>query len=168
MKKVLSDAAMDAVKSAGSVQAEVRDLIANNPSHRSVIAEEIGVFKTKAEATYIDGDAVKRKQVNNVINDVSRICREEGGYSIRLKSRKGGFVYHAVDNASVAPRKVSKPKPKPSAEPIFPGKPPITTEEAIDWVKRHPQAAVNALVEMHRDQLTDMIRRAVAAKGSES
>jgi hypothetical protein len=41
--------------------------------------------------------ANRRKTVNNQLNDVSRICRNELYYSIKCKKRSGGYVYEAEE-----------------------------------------------------------------------
>jgi hypothetical protein len=48
----------------------------------------------------------RQKKVNNVINDISRICRELLNHSIICKSKKGGNVYEAVEVEEKAPRTV--------------------------------------------------------------
>ena len=99
----LSTACQNSLTERGKVQGMVRDILAHRSDSLDIIATEMGLFRdvaqTKLDDIKHDKEAYSKalKEVNNVINDVSRICREEVGKSIVLKSRKGGYVYHAVD-----------------------------------------------------------------------
>jgi uroporphyrinogen-III decarboxylase len=43
-----------------------------------------------------DARKARRKAVNNICNDVSRISRDLLGHTIRCTSRKGGYIYTAT------------------------------------------------------------------------
>lgn len=107
----LSDAAIGALEGRNNLQSEIRNIVDNNdPSFAAdIIAKEVGVFRSEAQpwiqaADTTESIAHRRKQVNNIINDISRICRDSIGKSIVLVSRKGGYTYDAID-------------PKPRAKP---------------------------------------------------
>lgn len=114
------DILMDAVRSKGSVQAVIRGEINDRKasgedlSHiATAIAYNVTQFKHTAEAIIVanaDDPAAARKQVNNVINDVSRICREETGFSIVNSVRKAGNWQY--DPQPPKPRSVATPPVK--------------------------------------------------------
>ena len=88
--------AMDALITGNNLQSVVREMIMSDTKSLDTVAEAVGVFRYEAEAFINeDPDSVlaRRKRVNNIVNDVSRICREITGKSIVIKSRKDGFVY---------------------------------------------------------------------------
>lgn len=122
--------AVEALESTGTVQGFVRETLAEihegsarRDEIKAEITEEMSKFKQWSEDTYLPTQVDRkdvpagRKRVNNVINDVSRICRAEAGFSVQLTSRKGGYKYHAVDappgaitkhDSSHTPNKVEK------------------------------------------------------------
>ena len=102
----LSSEAMLALESKGKLQETVREICDRHAPTDSgqIIANEVSKFRADA-ADWIDkGDVqARRKQVNNVINDISRICRELIGKSIVCVSRKGGHRYEAQEPKARAP-----------------------------------------------------------------
>lgn len=113
----LATKCIESLKNGVSVQAEVRDILSNEPLHvaKDLIAEEMSSFREQADSVINaipDEDDRKRvmKRVNNVVNDVARICREEAEFTVKMKSRKGGYHY--------ASESWTKPEPKaPKADP---------------------------------------------------
>lgn len=78
----------------------------------TAIAEVVGDFKTNSErhiifAAPLEEQVTLRKKANNIINDVSRICRDTLGYCIVNHKRSGGeYSYKAIPAGPVA----EKPK----------------------------------------------------------
>ena len=96
----LATRCLDALSTGVSVQQEVRTIISahtRNEDASLYIAEQMGKYREAADKIIDAAPEEQRKslmkRVNNVVNDVSRICRDEMGISIKLKARKGGYVY---------------------------------------------------------------------------
>lgn len=119
----LAKSAAKAVETSGTVQGEVRRILADLPQNEafSTITEAMSELKTWCEDTYIpimdngSDDSLKRKQVNNVINDVSRIVRTETGYSIKCTQRTPEYIYAALP---FEPRTATVVPEPPSATPV--------------------------------------------------
>lgn len=117
--EVIVKSMIDAAMAGTSFQSAIRQFINDSISsctHEFVagrIAEICAAFKkeSKEKETLIynkEDQELFRKRVNNIINDVSRICRDLLGYTIVNKKRKGGeYAYAAV---------VCTPIPVPPAE----------------------------------------------------
>ena len=100
----LITAATDSLVAGTSVQVTVRTVLEQEGADAGGdnVAIAMGIFKEQSEshAMGIPNSVEQmqyRKKINNVINDVSRICRECIGKSIVLKSRKDGYVYMAKE-----------------------------------------------------------------------
>jgi len=99
---------MEGLASSTSIQESVRRTLEEAitvASGLEIVCGAVAEFKdyTEEHMTPIESEQQgQRKRVNNLINDVSRICREMTGKSIRCTSRKGGYVYEALE---LAPRK---------------------------------------------------------------
>jgi len=99
--KNIVESAHGALKGGANVQKSVREALVEGDKPMNEVLDDIAVavsiFKEGSEdqLEHIGDLDVKkyRKQVNNIINDISRIVREATGRSIVLKSRKGGYVY---------------------------------------------------------------------------
>ena len=102
------DAMINSLVHGSSVQKEVRGFFsAHNGELNEVLGSRIAAvckaFKTEAESELdcaASAQDIKefRKRTNNIINDVSRICREMIGYSIvNTKRTKGVYEYEAVE-----------------------------------------------------------------------
>lgn len=108
----ISVVAMEALNGGTSLQAVIRNKLSEDIdtlANVSEIANSISIFRNEAE-TVIEASLDMprtRKAVNNIVNDVSRIVRELTGYSIKLKTRKGGYKYQPELFCPKAP----KPKP---------------------------------------------------------
>ena len=94
--------AMDTWLAGGSFQKELLKRLCTDhcvPEEAAeMLAVAVGEFKTKTEEWIrLNSYEVKsdRKRANNIINDISRTCRKELGYTIKLKSRKDGYVYES-------------------------------------------------------------------------
>lgn len=98
----LSSKCLESLRNGVSIQQEVRKILntMDEDSAGKHIAEEMGKYRDAADSIISAAPESERKAVqkraNNVINDVSRICREEIKRSIKLVSRKGGYVYRAA------------------------------------------------------------------------
>lgn len=125
----LVEEAKNALFNNGSFQSEVRKLCAAREG-ATLIAEAMSEFKTWAEDNYVDGDSKKRKQVNNVCNDASRICREEIGMTVVCTTRGKGGVW--TYEAKMAP----PPKPRAKSTPV------LTDEHHKAWVRTHTCTAM--------------------------
>lgn len=177
----LSAAAIEAVKNNASVQQEVRDIIANYNGPETLIAKEITIFRRDIEG-WIDqasGSAetkLRRKQVNNIINDVSRICRELIGKSIVCTSRKN-HTYEAKEPVARTTR-------AKTPSPVLATNSPITADDDAETclqtirmlpkgvqsdirrglVLDNPEAAMNTLMqELGADKFMEIVRSAVAS-----
>lgn len=150
----LNEKCLEALRCGVSIQQSVRKVLSTMmPENASAhIAEEMGLFRQAAD-TIIDaapvgpGQVAVRKRVNNVINDVSRICREEIGKSIKLKSRKGGYVYTAEDW-----------EPKPKAIPVPAESSDNETIKKLEQKVNELKAKVaikEAILGVYRDTLSD-------------
>jgi hypothetical protein len=152
----LNEKCLEALRCGVSIQQSVRKVLSimHEDNAADHIAEEMGLFRQAAD-TIIDAapagseQVAVRKRVNNVINDVSRICREEIGKSIKLKARKGGYVYKAED---------WEPKPKATPSPAAA----VSSDvETINKLKEQISelegklALKNSLVEMYREAFKD-------------
>ncbi len=124
IKIIYEDDVVDALlKSTGTVQKQVRGYI-QYYLDRSFSKEEIasaiagsivGAYKHKAELD----SSLTRKEINNVINDISRICRQELGYSIVNTKRKAGdWVYEAIKYVH-NPEKVTRVRTTPAASDTY-------------------------------------------------
>lgn len=96
----LSNAAMAALEGKNTLQSNLRNIIdgCDPVTALDVIARECSEFRNEAEnwintASSPEEVAQRRKQVNNIINDISRMCRDSLGKSIVCVSRKGGYKY---------------------------------------------------------------------------
>ena len=108
----LRGAIESALNNSSSLQATVRQYIAEQKdlgdggeSIATAIAEVISELRNEMERK-LEGDEAKR--VNNVFNDVSRICKEALGFAIKCKTRKPLFVYLAC---KVEPKVEVDPEP---------------------------------------------------------
>jgi len=115
MQQDIVEHAIVATKSGGSVQETVRKVLTTQPEKEalSTVCGAMVEFRTTME-DWINSDPTlvqdRRKRVNNVVNDVSRIVRESIGHSIVCTSRKGGYVYKAKPwTPSVRPAKTALP-----------------------------------------------------------
>ena len=99
MNNTLYDALNDVTKDTITIQTICREMLAKDPNSPELL-DTIGKYKATQEhyidALLFDADkATRRKQVNNRINDISRICREVAGQSLVCTSRKNheyGYV----------------------------------------------------------------------------
>ena len=133
-KMSLAQAAAEALTGKVSLQSEIRKIVDthNDLGAASEIADQMSEFRS-ASQTWIDqgGNAEevqsRQKQVNNVINDVSRICRQLIGKSIVCKSRK----HHTYEAVEPTPRRTSVP-----TTPAAPSKRPLNADDV--WAELSP------------------------------
>lgn len=99
------DAMLNSLRYGSSVQKEVREFFEGEDGKlediASAVARVCADFKRDSELEIsilsIEDKKDYRKRTNNIINDVSRICREMLGYSIvNTKRSKGVYEYAAV------------------------------------------------------------------------
>lgn len=148
--------AMSSLKSGCKVQSVVRDFIKENhalPSRGTadLIADQVAEFKSESE-TYISNEVETerqqdvRKQVNNIINDISRICREALGYSIKCKSRKGGYVYESYEHTpwTAAPSETYEDIATPAKT-----RAEIDLEALREMIHDRPKEMLQILIDMH-------------------
>lgn len=111
------------------------------------IAEEMGRFKTSNSHLA----ATDRKRVNNIINNVSRICRELTGYSITNVSRSNGMWKYEPRLAPI------KAKPKPKASELE-----LTTAEVWEIGKKaieaYPAHALQHIMEIEGDEFIPLLK----------
>jgi hypothetical protein len=129
----LVKAATESTLSGAKMQVVVRGIIQEQGEPAAdIIADAMSQYRNEIQKGYIDADGISEedrsarcKSVNNVINDVSRIVRQSLGKSIRMTSRKGGYVYDAVEPS---PRAVT-----PEEAEIVP----LPSEAPDSWVTRY-------------------------------
>ena len=113
----LGEIAISALRTGNSLQSEVRNAIKDGSlsTAQKIIITAVEELKSWSEAEIEEkGDVSLRKQTNNLINDISRICRESIGYSLRCKAKKPQHKY--VMEPYNAPEKGPKPAPKVKPE----------------------------------------------------
>ena len=85
--------ATDAVVHGARFQTHIREALEMGAT-ASDLAEFTTKFKRSIDAwVKVENTQVRRKKVNNIINDVARICREELGETIVCVSKKPDYVY---------------------------------------------------------------------------
>lgn len=143
----LAQAAAESLTGKVSLQSEIRKIVDthNDLGAGNEIADQMSEFRAVSQ-TWIDQGSTpeevqsRQKQVNNVINDVSRICRQLIGKSIVCKSRKN-HTYEAVEPK---PRRTSIPTA--TTTPVAPSKRELTARDA--WSQMSP---------IERDRMIDMV-----------
>ena len=169
----IASAAMDAMRGGSNLQLTVRHFITDHSDVEGVlwtgdqIARQVTEFRKEAERflkSCDDSDQdTERKRMNNIINDVSRICRKELGQSIVCTSRKTG-TYGARAASPSRSATTSKPVRTLSEEeevdhrvmvdPEFPQLYRATTSDA----ELHPAMVVRAALSRNQERLEEVIR----------
>jgi hypothetical protein len=123
----LVEMAVDASKTGGKLQSSVRKFIEdrleieNYGEVAARVGDVITIYRNEIEDWVMQNETkIRRKVVNNIINDVSRICRDELRHSIVCTKRKGGYVYEAKE---IAPKTTT----------LFTGGPTIPMPPAVDY-----------------------------------
>jgi hypothetical protein len=110
---VLSEKALEAFKKGGSFSKYMTEIMNDDSDDTdnllSYLTQTCAEFKADSEKwleSFEDPSEVKiyRKKANNILNDISRTCRKELGYTIKCTSRKGGYVYAATEVPPVSPK----------------------------------------------------------------
>lgn len=148
----IRDEALRAMKDKGTLQAIVRELLGSKKVYPTeahtlnIICEGVAQFKEASILSdeYFNNRKATEKIVNNIINDVSRICREITGYSIKLKSRKGGYKYEPVKYEPRTSTRTSTIKAEVS--PYIPVGVAIDKEIATAFIKDNPRTAIDILI----------------------
>jgi hypothetical protein len=161
----LAHDALEAFDKGALLQSKVRKFIETTLPHStspseiaSLIAEEMGVFRGLLQTQIDEEDDPKTRtsmirRANNIVGDVSRITREEIGLTIKLKSRKGGFVYTAREPT---PRTPKTPKPK-----LVPHN---VVERLVNLINLYPQEILGSIMSIHGDEMAgemvaDLLRK---------
>ncbi len=137
----LLESMLDMTDRKETFQKLIRDMF-NSDKPTSEILEEIAstVGEFKRASKFPD------KVTNNIINDVSRICRETAGYSIVCTSRKGGHVYSAV-------KKEKKERTVKKKEwTVTTDAPAVVIDESVivsRFITDNPEAAIELLILYH-------------------
>ena len=134
--------ARQAVESGANIQSEVRKVIDTQSEREAIntICEGVAEFKEWAEDHFVSAAGIdhvndRRKQVNNVINDISRICRKDLDVSIRCVSRKGGYVYKAATPTA-------RPKPTPATPKKAGPYDGWSDAEVVEYMAKHKAHAI--------------------------
>lgn len=158
------DKAIEAVMGNDKFQTYVRTFITSHSSDvglsccADTVAVEIGNFRGAIEPWVQEGETRaevndRRKKVNNIINDTSRISRELLGFTIKCTSRKN----HHYEAVLPAPRSKSEPSE------LLPGKPLVITKDMVPesvrldiivegintTIKENPDWLVERLIDEH-------------------
>ena len=167
---------MDGLTSATSIQKSVRDTLESALSVNTGLREVCGAvaeFKTYTEE-HMPTDAIdaqgQRKRVNNLINDVSRICREVTGKSIRCTSRKGGYVYEALEPAPRPKKytigvKFGEPVPAEWSTPVDLELGSYDQDYIKEQVRNHPLSVLDTMLDVLGDRFTETLREVVDLRG---
>jgi len=163
MQQDIVEHAIVATKSGGSVQETVRKVLVTQPEKEalSTVCGAMVEFRTTMEGWINSNDELvkdRRKRVNNVVNDVSRIVREGIGHSIVCKSRKGGYVYEAKEWTGA-------PKPAKTALPIKPAYSFGSIDEMSQFVSTHLPVRVlhDMLKQYTNEQFVEFVTQAKEA-----
>jgi hypothetical protein len=115
--------AMDSLKTGNRMQTSIREMLRDTTvlkiTRADMTARACEEFRLQAENWVLEHDksehADLRKKANNIVNDISRICRKEVGHTIKCKKRKPVYVYEAevVTPKEPAP---SSPPPAPTVD----------------------------------------------------
>lgn len=126
----IHDAMINSLRYGTRVQKEVRNFIECEEGRlkediANAIAKVCSDFKNESERDEIPLTAtaeekkVYRKRINNIINDVSRICREMIGFAIvNAKRTKGVYEYKAVPYIPKSPWAGATIMPVPPTVPV--------------------------------------------------
>jgi len=111
----LMQLAIDSTMSGTSMQEGVREVLDELYGMDKVV-EAVEMYRNEMEDVWVanagdDQIPRRRKVVNNVINDISRIARGKVGKSIVCVKRSYPYKYDAVD-----PKPKATPEPKPDPE----------------------------------------------------
>lgn len=94
------ESAKASLEGSSSLQQAVRDVLSDpeltNNARKMNIVTQVEAFKEWAMEQTSD-DPTYQKKVNNIINDISRICTDKKGFAVRLQSRRSGYTYKTVD-----------------------------------------------------------------------
>ena len=163
MQQDIVEHAIVATKSGGSVQETVRKVLTTQPEKEalSTVCGAMVEFRTTMEEWINSDDELvkdRRKRVNNVVNDVSRIVREGIGHSIVCKSRKGGYVYEAKEWTGA-------PKPAKTALPIKPAYTFTSIDEMTSFVSEAlPVPILQAMLKQYtNEQFVEFVTQAKEA-----
>lgn len=110
----LSKLAINSTLGGASMQEGVREALCQAGGVEMVV-EAVELFRNEMETSWINEGGVddvgrRRKVVNNVINDISRITRNSVGKSIVCTKRKAPYEYAAVE-----PKPKAAPAPAPTS-----------------------------------------------------
>lgn len=138
------------------------------------VCEEVESFRDSAEKEALlmvesgldqENVAAYRKKANNVVNDVSRQCRDLCGYSIKATGRGlGNYNY----KAHASPPKTPLMEPEWDADKIeklvdtvlSSGK--SESETCREFAKAHPDVVLGWILAEHRDNFTEILKEVVA------
>ena len=168
----LSKSAFKALEGKQSIQEDVRAIVDKHDRKLKAaeeIAEEVGSFRRYAEAWIqsATGDedtiAKRRKVVNNVCNDISRISRDLTGYTIQCGSRKDHIYEARVPNPRPTSSTITTP---PSPVPPPSKAAPVLNEEELRYLARHrPVSVMSALLdELDSDRFMEVLKAAKELK----
>lgn len=158
-KIIYEDDVVDALLGCtGTVQKEVREYIKcyldkGFPKIKLAIAIAYSIvtpYKRRAE----EDSSLTRKEINNVINDISRICRQELGYSIvNTKRKAGAWEYEAIEYVH-NPEKVTRVRKTlaitETPPPLFVYTIPVTAGELIEQLmEKFPDSELPEFTKMY-------------------
>jgi len=174
LNNVVNDA-IDAIKSGGKVQGSVRDIFDHEVSPLDKVIQVVTAIRNDTHDWVTESEefiGIRRKQVNNVINDISRISRKMAGKSIVCTKRSYPFEYEAREPEVKDVQTVITPIPPVAAasdteqEPVIDTK--ALTEQAIrDYLINCPKEAIDRLVGLHgKDETGAMFLDAIKKEAS--
>jgi hypothetical protein len=141
--------AVNSVKEGSKFQTQIREFIDEDAGSPEIVAEMVADivtdFRREIEPWVMDIDdtKVRRKSTNNLINDVSRICREKLGHTLVCVSKKPFHKYEA--------REVNVPVPTDTG-PIWIDHgstilPKGHAEGMLDLLRKDPEQCISWLID---------------------
>ena len=89
------DGAISACQKGHEFQKGIRELMEEPTTDEWTLVEVVSNFRNDIERWAVTAE--RKKKVNNIVNDISRICRGTYGKSIVCKKKKPAYRYEAVE-----------------------------------------------------------------------
>jgi hypothetical protein len=157
----MAKAGSQAVRTGTKFQGDIRGYIADELEHGQTdgkiatdIADVVTLLRSDLNEWLAEPEKgtdeykLRQKQFNNVINDVSRLCKKALGHSIKCTQRSPVHFYEA---APVVPPTLVAAEPEPWEEPIAHAAAATVDAwaEVSGWMKNCPEAVIERLCEHH-------------------
>jgi hypothetical protein len=154
----MAKAGSQAVRTGTKFQGDIRWYIADELEHGQTddkiatdIADVVTLLRSDLNEWLAEPEKgtdeykLRQKQFNNVINDVSRLCKKALGHSIKCTQRSPVHFYEAAP----VPFTPVGAEPVPWEEPIAPAATVDAWAEVLGWMKNCPEAVIDRLCQHH-------------------